>query len=337
MLTEQVRVLADESSLIDVATEYSVMGTAWQTLHDYGNVTLSKAALIVLSFQDRVGTGYTGSIRIKIGGTYFIVGVTTTSDAYETFTVIGYFAAGTYDVLARGRNNDAAHSTFIKNFKLGIVNFSDEVGQTMTTYASAISKTVASRETCAGALKQAAIVVTCFAQTPAGQANFENVGETLTNGVSMTVDSVQVSWTRRYQDTVSIQSASAIYYGVVTVGSAHTVAISKRNANTVVYISVYLCPWILGPSDLEPVTMNFPPASTLYVTLEPLDLNPTKNLKIGKKRSVSFGDAMDYYYTATGTNIVAGSYTLEPLEPGDNFLIANGTGGCISIIAVDLR
>jgi hypothetical protein len=71
--------------------------------------------------------------------------------------------------------------------------------------------------------------------------------------------------------------------------------------------------------------------------LEPLMSNPTKNLKLGKKRAVSFGDSTDYYSTGSGTNILSWNYTFEIVEVDDCVLVVEGYGGCIAVVGVDLR
>jgi hypothetical protein len=83
--------------------------------------------------------------------------------------------------------------------------------------------------------------------------------------------------------------------------------------------------------------MDFPQGSTMYVVLEPLNLNPTKNLKLGRVRGVSFGDSTDFYSTSSGTGIQSWNYTFETVEVSNCLLNISGEGGCISILAVDVR
>ncbi|MCJ7768055.1 hypothetical protein MUP79_06665, partial [Candidatus Bathyarchaeota archaeon] len=109
--------------------------------------------------------------------------------------------------------------------------------------------------------------------------------------------------------------------------------------NTVVYVSVVLSPWLLPPVAMQdfPVTLGISQFSTLYVTYEPLFLNPTKNSYIGKVRGISFGAACDFYSTATGTGILPHTYTFESLQVSQAVVVADGWGGCISIVAADIR
>jgi len=121
------------------------------------------------------------------------------------------------------------------------------------------------------------------------------------------------------------------------VGANHTFQIVKDNANTIVHISVIGCPWLLLNDNRQPISLDFAQGSTLYIVLEPLNENPTKYLKIGKKRAVSFGDSTDYYSTASGTGILSHSYTFETVEVGEALMLVKGFGGCISILGVDER
>lgn len=114
--------------------------------------------------------------------------------------------------------------------------------------------------------------------------------------------------------------------------------ISGETSKTVeAYITLVACPWIIPGDDFIPVTLNFPPGSTLYVTTEPLHLNPTKKIKIGKTRFISFGDSTDFYKTVEGTGILNLDYTFDKVSVKDVDLIFDGYGGCISMIGVDVR
>jgi hypothetical protein len=341
VLSEQVRQIGNESSLIDDSTSYSQNNASWATLKNYGNITLSNAALIVWRFNIQTsGVGY----RLKIGSYYvwgkYVSGATDTG----YYMGIAYMAAGTHAIVVECKGNGQ-----IRFFTLGTAKFSDETGQTARTYSSSLSVTVANRTTCIGALKNAVFVVHCFGKTTGGQTNFENVGDNLTNGVSMTVDSVQVNWTERNQDTGNNETSSASYYGVLSVGSAHTFALTKRNVNTQVDITVYACPWILTASSYEPVTMDFSQGSTIYFMLEPLSGDITKFIGVGKKRAVSYGNSTDYYSTSSGTGLLSFSYTFENVAPNSTPLYVNGFlatdpdlspyggCGCVGFIGVDMR
>lgn len=329
LYSEQVRSLPDESSQIDDSTAYSRNVASWGTIHDYGNVVLAADSLLVIKFT--LNGNYLGRYRLKIGANYVWSG-TGTVDA-QTISILAYVAAGTVDILMENKGNGQ-----VAAMKLGIAKFSDQVASKLETYSDTISLKVTSRTTCIGALKNAVFMVQCYASTPAAQTNFENVGDALTNGVSLAVDGAQVNWNARDQDTTSDEAASAYYYGSLGVGSTHTFVITKDNANTSVRITVYAAPWILAGVNNEPVTLDFAQYSTFYVLLEPLSGDPSKNSKLGKKRSVSFGDATDYYSIATpATGIMSHSYTFEIVAIGSVSWLVSGLFGCISHIAVDER
>jgi len=326
VLGEQVRSLSDESSKIDDSTIYLRNIASWGTIHDYGNIVLTENSLLVLKFT--MSGAYASEYRLKVGGVSIWAG-----HIGATGNLLIYVAAGTVNILMENYGNGQ-----INSMKVGIAKFTDQVSSLLATYSSTINLTVANRETCIGALKNAVFAVQCFASTPGGQTNFENVGDTLTNGVSLAVDGVQVDWTARTQDTGSYEAASAYYYGSLSVGSAHSFAITKDNANTVVKITIIATPWILAAIDNEPVTLNFAQMGTFYVMLEPLVSDPTKNSKIGKKRAVSFGDSTDYYSIATpAAGIMTHSYTFEIIDVTSQFWVVSGLFGCVSHIAVDER
>ncbi|MCW4045235.1 MAG: hypothetical protein NWE94_06940 [Candidatus Bathyarchaeota archaeon] len=325
LLAEQTRQLASESSLIDDATAYNYSTVGWGTVKNYGNITLAAAALVAWRFQVAFSYGW---VRLKIGSYYVFA-----RDSSGTYSGVSYVAAGTHAVIVEGYYNGSTIT--VSNFKLGKVSFADAAGSTLNAYSSTINLTVANRTTAIGALKNAVFIVRCFAITSSGQANFENVGETLTNGVSLSVDGAQINWVERYQDTGTNNGASALYAVSLSAGSSHSFAITKRSGATAVHISIYASPWLLCGSDHEPVTLDFPQNSTLYLLLEPLDANPTKTVKVGKKHAVSFGDAADYYSTSSGTGLLSFSYRFEVVQVDTVTLYASGLGACISHIGVD--
>ena len=114
--------------------------------------------------------------------------------------------------------------------------------------------------------------------------------------------------------------------------------LSGYNRNVRASIHIVVCPWFfVTDEDHEPLKLDFPQGSTLYVTLEPLLENPTKTVKIGRKRFKDFGDSCNYYYTASGTDILNAYYTFEMVEPEKVQLFVKGKNSCISIIGVDVR
>ncbi len=334
ILAEQERLAAQEKNLINLATVYNWLTIGWGTLHDYGNVTLSANGILLIKF-DAVLNGSAGAVRVKVGGNYVYGLAPTTS--YVTYGLAVWLTAGTYDVKVEGYVPSASYTVSIQNFQAGLVAFNDQQGSNVATYSSGIALTVASRTTPVGALQNAVYLVQCFAQTPSAVTNFENVGDNLTNGVSVALDAVQVSWDERNQDALSQGYASAKTAQSLVVGSSHTVTITKRNSNTVVTISIIACPWILPNVVHIPVNLTFSQGSTLYCLLEPLFLNPTKFAGVGAIRGINFSTADNYYSSSSGADIINFTFIMDIEDITNNSLIVYGLGGCIGIIGVDAR
>jgi hypothetical protein len=337
--TEQVRKVKSELNLVNDPTVYSITSSSWATLHNYGNITLAEDGLLAVHLQLDTNNSNGAFCRVKIGGSLYAWGVKHLYSAgvYTKYGFLVWLAAGTYAILVEGCLS--ANTLNLKNLQCGFAKLTDSVGLANVTYSNSVALTVAARKTAIGDLKEAVFAINLFGSTPSGQTNFENIGETLTNGVSVTVDAQQVNASERNQDVDSKGNASAKYYVPLTVGVQHTVAVSKRNANTVVNISIIACPWILTVKEQKhrPVTFNFPQGSTLYLTLEPLFVDAGTNVVTGLVRAVSFGDICDYYHVASGTGILADSYTFQTVNFTEVETYVYGLGGCVSIVGVDIR
>ena len=331
--TEQVRQLASEQNLINDATVYTRNNAAWGTIHEYGNITLTEDSLVVFKFT----IGLTQSAyRLKIGS-YYVYGCYLAG----TYTGLAVVTAGTHMVKME-QKNVGADTGNISAFQLGKAKFSDTQKSSVAAYSVPISLTVAQRSPPSffGTLKNAVWAIRVWAYTPGAQTNFENVGDVLVNGVAVAFDFFdgdQIDWTVRIQDTGSNETAYAYSYQSKSVGIPHCITISKRNPATVVHISMFACPWLLAGINNEPMTLNFSQGSTLYLVLEPLNADPTKNSYIGKVRAVSYGDTTDFYTTASGTGILLHSYTFELVDPTSVLVTVNGLGGCISLVGLDER
>jgi len=339
LFSEQVRLLESEERLINDSAEYAILnGDAWKTAKNYGNITLTEAGLVAFNYDARCNTHPTATVysRLKVGS-YYVHGANPYGQSWSNYHGLIWLAAGTYAVVMELRAVGINVGASVRNFQLGKAKFSDSEGEALAAYSGQISKTVSSRKLAVGSLKQAVFCIHVFAYTPGGQTNFENPGESLTNGVSISIDSVQVSWSERYQDDQSKENAYAKCYYPVAVGGTHTIAIAKDNANTVVHVSAVCSPWILSNTLYEPVSAGFPQLSTFYAILEPLSGNVTKNACVGKTRAVSFGDSTDYYSSSNGTGILSYSYTFESVAVDKIGIFFSGLGGCLSIIAVDVR
>ncbi len=338
LLSEMVRLLSDESNLINDATSYNVTSAAYAAIHDYGNVVLSKAGLLLISFDGLLGVGGVGFIRVRIGASLYAFACRTATTASTRYTFIVYLAAGTYGILVEGCVPAGGGAViYVNDFQAGFVNFSDLTGEALVAYTGAIAKTTAIRATPAGNIKNTVYCVTVYAITAGAQTNMENPGDALTNGVQVLLDGVQQSWTERQQGTVNDMAAGGKLYVVASAGASHSITITEDNAATAENVSVSVCPWILTNALSEVVSLDITQGSTLYLTEEPLDADPTKYVYVGKVRAVTFGVATDYYTSASATGISAFSYTFESVDVSQCLLTVYGLGGCIAVVAVDLR
>jgi hypothetical protein len=335
---EQLRQVKNELNLINNTTVYSTTSTTWATLHDYGNITVLKEGLVAVHLELDTNNNPGAFCRVKIGSLYaWGVKHPFTGGVYIPYGFLVWLAAGTYDVLVEGCLS--SNTLNLKNFQCGYAKFLDSVGSALAAYSAAIPLTVFSRKTAIGLLKDAVYAINLFGSTVGGQTNFENIGESLTNGVSVSIDGVQVNASERNQDTDSKGNASAKYYVPLAVGTQHIITISKRNASTVVNVSIVACPWLLSVSAQKhrPVTMNFPQGSTVYITLEPLFNDVSKSIVVGLTRAITFGDSCDYYHAASGTGLLADSYTFQVIDLTQVETYVYGLGGCVSTVSVDLR
>lgn len=354
LLVENVRQLQNErNSIINDATEYSASSTGWATLHDYGNIVLAVAGFVFFRFNVRVGgTGQQCFYRLKIGGVK--VFATQTASGVATNVPVGdsvlvYLPAGTYDVLLEAvLATTPGYYGYANTFTMGFSRFSDCDNSIQPQgYSSQLSVTVANRATCVGALKQALVKVNVVAYTSGLVTNMENVGDSLTNGVSILINGTQRNWELRYQGSLNGVydgcDAFGVTSAVATVGTALTITLSKRNSSTACVISVAACPWLLPSSSsttYEPVSLSFSQQSTVYINLAPFILDETKTLKLGRVRSRSFGDATDYFSTTSGIGLVSWSYTFTLVQVDDCSMFVYGTTSgceCVETIGVDAR
>jgi len=335
--SEMVRLLSDELNLIKVATVYNVTSATYATIHDYGNVTLSKAGLLLICFDAGLGSAGNGYIRVRIGASLYSYACKQVGASTLHYTFITYLAAGTYGILVEGCVPAGGISIIVDDFQAGFVNFSDLQGSALAAYAGAIDKTTVVRATPVGNIKNTVYCVTVYAITAGAQTNMENPGDALTNGVQVLLDGVQQTWTERWQGDVNNMAAGGKCYISASAGASHIVTITEDNVATAENISVAVCPWILPNELFEIVALDFSQGSTLYLTEEPLDGNPTKYVYVGKVRGITFGASTDYYGSASAVGISAFSYTFEYVKVSQCLLQVYGLGGCISIIAVDVR
>ena len=307
LLSEMVRQINKEKLLVVDTTQRSVTSTSYITLASY-NITLSSPALLAYKYELSIGgTGNTVYARLNVGTLNIGGHGAPSSTQFIPFGGLFSLPAGSYTINLQAKANNTAATPAVKNFYLGIVSFADL--STVNLRASDSSSiSLSSRKTCVGTLKQAILYISAHNST----------------APTLTVDGNTKSWTLTEGECFT-------YISPVTLDVDHTINVSAGS------YTVVLSPWILSNVDTEVLSLNFPQGSTLYHMLEPLWLDSTKALKIGQKRAVSFGDLTDYYYTASGTGILNANYTFESVNVASCSLFVSGYGGCISIIAVDVR
>jgi hypothetical protein len=305
------------------------------TIHDYGNITLPQAGLVIFRFSLAYGSG--GAVcRVKVGSYYVWTLSTAGSFSSTPYEAVAWLPAGTYDVLVEGHY--VSNSANMSSMSVGYVQFNDAQGSALAAYSSGIALTVANRNTPLGPLNQAVYAVQVYAVTSGAHTNLENVGDNLTNGVSVSIDGTQVNWAERNSpDVGNGDGVSGKCFLPYSVGSSHTVTFGLRNGSTVVHVSVVACPWILSPVNHAPVNLTFSQLSTVDIILNPLFDDPTKFVGVGQKRGISFGTAADYYNSTSATGLINYSYMIDTPDISQVNLFVNGFGGCIEAIAVDLR
>ena len=157
----------------------------------------------------------------------------------------------------------------------------------------------------------------------------------------------QKPWTERRGDYGGGEKtrgvgAYGLYCASLSFNSQYTVSVKAYNGRasdeTVeAYIGLACSPWLIPTWEYEPLSLDFPQGSTLYLTLEPLFSNPTKRFRIGKRRAIRFSDSCDFYHEQSGADILKCAYTFEDVEVDKAVCLLSGFGGCVSIVGVDVR
>ena len=363
MLSEQVRMIRDEEVLATGATAWDAV-QGWKDQKTV-NVTLTEPRILYVWMRTDVDTNDGGVARALLDG------VPVVSSGYfdgdidrDVFIVL---PAGSYVVKFQTSCHEGTGSGVrLQDTKVALLNFPDKQRETWDSgsvpVAAATEETVlnedftvpATRKLAVGSIKKYVCIVTVYGWADAGGVNYavnrhNNPGES--NVADMVnwkifLDDVQVSWTERNADKGTVDHNAPGSYGRYVVAldpstvynlklKAYNGCGSSRNCRA--YVDVVLCPWFLSDVDYEPVSLDFPQGSTLYVVLEPLNTNPMKAVRIGRVRFMSFGTATDYYASEEATGIIVFDYTFEIVEVVNSILSAKGFGGCISVLGVDVQ
>ncbi len=373
LLNEQVRIIKDEATLVTTPVYYGPDDVYDWTTVGTAEITLDSAKIIYLKFTVTAEGYAVGNGRVLLNNTPLTasgtVGTGSGQGVSYTTTLYLLLPSGTHtftfqlcqyyrdpnQAARRMRISGAIYQLnfpdkYVQSYSSGTKNAS---GNSTTTVINQQFTVPATRKLAVGYIKQ----YTCFIHVYMEGINIRkslvaNPGGDTSNCLNWKLyfDNVQKSWNVRNSDFSSTvtgyldygEGSYGLYIVPVDASNTYTLRIDVRNTMTTSYqvrafVVMVFCPWIIPSTSYQPIKLDFPQGSTIYVTLEPLDLNPTKTVKIGKARFISFGDATDYYYTTSGTDILTASYTFETVEVSNCIMLVSGYGGCISIIGVDVR
>ena len=371
LLSEMVRKLADEAVIKSYDPNVAIAAVHDWTTRVTEQITLTKESLVYVKFTGYAETGAGGNVRVLCNGSPVLATGDMNDKVGFTRDIILLLPSGTHTFefqtsQYRCDTGFALRSLRIQLIHIALLGFADKARDSTSTTATAsagttttvINKTIAipsGRKTCIGSIKSYTAFIYVYMHGEDNRVSVvKNPGEANDSGLlnwRIQVNGMDMSWKDRRNDynasysTMNPSYAEGAYGFLATTipaGGTMNIKINVYNglaSSQSVFASLYvvLCPWFLADTDYEPVNLSFPQGSTLYVVMEPLTSNPTKTLKLGKPRFVSFGSATDYYSTVSGTDIVSWSYTFESVEVSACLLLFAGFGGCISIIAVDVR
>ena len=374
LLSEQVRNLENEENLFGDIDNYTRATECDWNSQVTKNITLSAESLVLVRWttewhMDASGNASEGGSRVLLDdvpvvGTGNRVG--TEDNAWESAETEAYLklSSGSYTFdfeISMSLEDAGSNGIRITDIYIGVIDFNDldvtdgdsdstEVADEATV--EVISKTFttpASRTTPIGDTNKCnmLVFVNMFVEDEALSV-LKDSGDSDTSGRmnwKIFRDATQVSWRENHDDYQTdnasyCEGAYGIYSLPLNANTEYTIAVKATNKigstkNVRAYISIIYSPWILTSVRCEPVTFDFPQGSTLYVTLEPLSRNPTKEIRIGKNRAAQFGAS--FYDTSSGVDIIEYDYTFEIVQVTKAIMDVNGLGGCISIIAVDVR
>ena len=368
LLSEMVRQIKRETVFLNDAAVYTSPTTHDWTTRKSKTITLAEPSLVFVRFKGYSGgSNAMGSLRLMHNYDPVLVYQLMPFSPGIQQSLLMFLPAGNHQfdlqtaVHWSPNNNEVA---VITEFYIAALGFTDQAGQkyapSTVNVPSGGTATVATlnfsvpspRKLAVGNIKQYACIITAYLDIPDYRSSvLKNPGETNETGRMnwrLYLDGVEIGWRERINDAFNLSYYIALSEGChgrayfpLEAGTNHVLEVKATNTLSAAYnaravLNIALSPWFLI-DEHQPLTLNFPQGSTLYAVAEPLWQDPTKTIKLGWKRFVSFGDATDFYSTASGTGILPWNYTFESVEVGSCALLVGGYGGCISIIAVDVR
>jgi hypothetical protein len=368
LLSEMVRKVTKEAILHQDTTSYTS-----PTAHDWATrksktITLSEPSLVFVRFKGKSGgSNPMGSLRLLHNNNPVLVYQLMPLGSEIQHSLFMYLPAGNHTfalqtAVYRSPNNN--ETAIITEFYIAVLGFADTGGQesvssTIEVPASGTSIIISlpftvpsARKLAVGTVKQYPCIITVYCEISNSRGsvlmNPEEADASSSVNWRLYLDGNEIGWKERQNDSYDLsynpsysEGCYGRHYVALEAGTSHTLMLKATNTLSATktvkaVINIVLCPWFLIDSH-QPISLNFPQGSTLYLVLEPLWQDPTKTIKLGWKRFVSFGDATDYYSTASGTGVLSWNYTFESVEVRSCALLVGGYGGCISIIAVDVR
>ncbi len=368
LLTEQLRNLQNEKEFFDSGTDnyQGVNVHDWTTqLTKTVNEAIDKIACI--NWNTYTTPTISGASRILVDDVPLASSGYLDYDESVARTAMVYLSAGSHTIKFQTAGWDGSGSVVIDNVKIGLFDFLDKSDDTMdsgnvvctqhavTTVLSDSFSIPASRNLAIGSIKKYTAIVEVFALNTTDRTNiilkdkYENLVEDAVN-FYMYTNGIKEPFVVANQDfgakTTNPSYGIGAYARLAMAfdpGTTPTLKIDVYNHISTdrtcrCYVKITICPWIIPESQYEPLTLDFAQGSTLYVIVEPLTANPTKNVKVGKIRGISgFGDAAEFYKTVTGADILSFDYTFEVVEVDQCSLYVDGYEGCVSVIGVDVR
>jgi hypothetical protein len=368
LLSEMVRHVKSEGPLYKDTTLYTS-----PTLHDWTTrktttLNIATPTLVYAKFRGySSGSNAMGSLRLLHGTNPVLVYQTLPFSPGAERGLLMYLGSGSHSfalqtaVYNSPNNNEVVNISEFSFFNLDFPDLSGQEAANSVSVGSGQTATVLSldlgplygRRTPAGMIKQYACIVTAYCEMVDKRGSYlVNPGESeMTSDVmnfKIYLDGVGLPWMERQTDYIAIYTNPSYSEGcfgrtffAMDTNRTYTLEVKATNRFTTtqtarVVLNIVMCPWILIDSH-QPLTLDFPQGSTLYLVMEPLTADVTKTVKLGWPRFISFGDSTDYYSTASGTGILPWNYTFESVEVKNVGLFVGGYGGCISVIAVDVR
>ncbi|MBS7642768.1 MAG: hypothetical protein QW374_04970 [Candidatus Bathyarchaeia archaeon] len=209
----------------------------------------------------------------------------------------------------------------ISNIILKTISFSDMNKRNFDVYSSSFQLNTSSRMTAIGSFRKTHLMIDLSAYTDDAETNIGSG----TNYVKLKINNEEKTFNIYSYNGKRNHPAHGRLSLEVDVNTSYMIEVEKANTNTIVYISAWICPWIITYNgNYAPLLFRFPPGSTAYILFDPLFDDPVKIIRLDVD-------------VTQGSGSLLWSYTFDIQEPEQSALIISGYGACISLVAVDVR